>query len=165
MAVHAKVTSGIEIVQSSTLDLTNAEAKTAAELTPIDYPNGTGSGQASKAFTDTRTLGSGATENLDLAGGLTDALGNTLTFAVVKAIEIRAAAANTNNVEVGGAGTMGFSGPFKSITDIIAIPPGGRFLVAHPGAGWTVTAGSGDLLKITNSGTGSSVTYSVKIVG
>lgn len=165
MAVHAKVYTGIDIVHSSTLDLGTAEFKASANLTPIDYPNGTSSGQVSKEFTDTRTLGSGATENLDLAGSLTDALGATLTFAVVKAIEIRASSSNTNNVEVGGAATMGFVGWFKSVTDIIVIPPGGQFCIAHPGAGWTVTAGTGDLLKIANSSTGSSVVYSIKIVG
>lgn len=165
MALHAKVYTGIDIVQSNALDLGNVEFKSSADLTPIDYPSGTSSGQVSKCFTDTRSLGSGATENLDLAGGLTDALGTTLTFAVVKAIEIRALSTNTNNVEVGGAATMGFAGWFKSITDIVVIPPGGQFSICHPGAGWTVTAGSGDLLKIANSSTGSTVSYKIKIVG
>src|SRR5690349_14906604 len=41
---------------------------------------GTGNNQANTMFADTRTLTASSSENLDLAGGLTDPLGGTLTF-------------------------------------------------------------------------------------
>lgn len=48
-------------------------------------------------------LAASASENLDLAGGLTDDFGATLTFTAIKEIIIHASSANTNNVLVGGA--------------------------------------------------------------
>ena len=126
---------------------------------------GTGDNQADLAFADTRTLAASATEDLDLAGSLVDALGDTLTFVDVKAIYIRAAAANTNNVEVTPAAANGFEGPFADAIDQVDIPPGGSFQVTAPVDGWAVTAGTGDLITITNSGAGTGVTYDVIIVG
>jgi hypothetical protein len=130
-----------------------------------EMESGTTTGKADKIFADQRTLAASATENLDLAGALTDPLGAALTFARVKAILIKAAAGNTNNVVVGGAGSNPFAGPFADATDKVAIPPGGVFLVTAPAAGWTVTAGTGDILLVANSGAGTPVTYDVFIVG
>lgn len=126
---------------------------------------GTGSAQADLLFADERTLTASSTENLDLAGSLTDPLGATLTFAKIKAIVVIAAAGNTNNVVVGGAASNGFVGAFGDATDTIAVKPGGVLVLAHPGAGWTVTASTGDILKVANSSSGSSVTYKVILVG
>jgi len=127
--------------------------------------SGTGSNQADLLFTDQRTLAASATEDLDLAGSLTDALGATLNFVKVKAIMISAAAANTNNVEVTPGAANGFLGPFADASDQLDIPPGGRIYLEAPVSGWTVTAGTGDLLTITNSAGSTGVTYDVIIVG
>lgn len=130
------------------------------------YAAGTGTGKADKLFSDQRTLAASGTENLDLAGVLADPLGATLTFGHVKAIYIHAAAANTNDVCVGGAASNGFVGPFADATDIACVKPGGALLITAPaGAGWAVTASTGDLLKVANSGGTTGVTYDVVIVG
>ncbi len=131
----------------------------------FQFTPGTTTGKADKLFASTRTLAASATENLDLAAVLTDPLGGTLTFVKVKAIYIKAADANTNSVVVGGAATNTFTGPFVDATDQISIPPGGAILLMHPGAGWTVTAATGDILKVTNSSSGTGVTYDVVIIG
>lgn len=130
------------------------------QLTP-----GTTTGKADKLFASSRTLAASATEDLDLAGVLTDPLGTTLTFVKVKAIYVKAAAANTNSVIVGGAASATFVGPFADATDKITIPPGGAVLLVHPGAGWTVTATTADLLKVANSSSGTSVTYEIVLIG
>lgn len=75
----------------------------------VQLASGTGANQADLIFHDTRTLAASNSEDLDLAGGLVDAFGNTLTFARIKALVFAAAAANTNNVVVGGAGSNGFT--------------------------------------------------------
>lgn len=130
------------------------------------FTSGTGANQADLAFTDTRTLSASATENLDLAGGLTDALGNTLTFASVKALIIVAAAGNTNDVVVGGAASNAWATPFGDATDTVKVPPGGVLVLADFGAtGFAVTAGTGDILKVANGGSGTSVSYDLLIVG
>lgn len=138
---------------------------------PLDYSNiikmssGTTAGKNDLLFSDTRTLAASATENLDLAGGLTDPLGATLTFVKVKAIIIKANAANTNEVQVKPAAANGFLGPFNAAADQISLPADGLAVLAAPSAGWTVTAGTGDLITITNSAAGTSVTYDIVIIG
>ena len=89
----------------------------------------------------------------------------TLAFVSIKAIVISALAANTNNVEVKPATTNGFLGPFNAAADQLTIPPGGHIALYAPVSGWTVTAGTGDLLTITNSAAGTSVTYDIIIIG
>lgn len=153
----------------------SADQKGSADLGTPGFPlnhakttqlaTGTGSNQADLLFTDQRTLGASATEDLDLAGSLTDALGATLTFVKVKAIMISAANTNTNNVEVTPAAANGFLGPFADASDQLDISPGGRVYLEAPVSGWDVTAGTGDILTITNSAGSTGVTYDVIIVG
>lgn len=138
---------------------------------PLDYknlfnlPSGTAASQADLIFSDTRTLGASATEDLDLAGSLVDPLGATLAFVTVKAIIVKAAAGNTNNVAVKPAAANGFIGPFNAAADTLIVPPSGVVVLVAPVSGWAVTAGTGDLITVTNSGAGTGVTYDVVIVG
>ncbi len=130
------------------------------------FTDGTGADQAKKVFADTRTLSASASENLDLAGGLNDAFGNALTFTKVKALIVIAAAANANDVLVGGAASNGFITPFGDATDVIKVKPGGALMMIAPDAtGLAVTAGTGDILKVANSAGGTSVTYTIIVVG
>jgi hypothetical protein len=132
-------------------------------LPDMAITNGTGSGKADLEYQDSRTLAASATENLDLAGLLVDAFGQTLTAVNIKAIEIAASAQNTNDVVVGAAASNPWSTMLNS-TGTITLKPGGRFVAVAP-VGWTVTPGTGDLLKILNGGAGTSVTYTVKLIG
>lgn len=128
--------------------------------------NGTGLNQANQMFSDQRTLAASANESLDLAGTLLNAFGNTITFTKIRAILIRAAVTNTNNVLVGGAASNGWVTWCGAATDTIVVRPGGFMLLAAPDAtGYTVTAATGDLLKIANSAGGSTVTYDIVIIG
>lgn len=130
-----------------------------------ELADGTGTGQANRVFSQTITLAASANQDLDLNGALVDALGGPAVFARVKAIAINARAANTNNVVVGAAAANGFVGPFGAATHTVAVPPGGQFVISHPGAGWTVTAATADLLRVANSGAGTPVTLDIVIVG
>ncbi len=126
---------------------------------------GTGANQADLVFADQRTLAASATEDLDLAGVLISGAGAVLTFAKLKAIYIKAASANTNNVVVSRPASNGVP-LFSAAGDALAILPGGAFMWFAPGlAGVTVTAATGDLITLTNSAAGTSVTYDVIIVG
>ncbi len=131
----------------------------------IQLGTGTGSGQADLMFSDTRTLSASATENIDLAGSLTDAFGTTITFVTIKVVKICAATANTNNVVVGGAASNGFLGMFDDATDKIRVKPQGCFVWVAPKTGATVTASTGDILLIANSAGGTGVTYDIIIIG
>jgi hypothetical protein len=130
------------------------------------WPSGVGADQADRLFTDTRTLAASTSESLDLAGVLTDAFGALITFSRINALIIAAAAANTNNVLVGGAAANQFINWVGDPTDIVTVRPGGLLmLVARDTTGYAVTAATGDLLKINNSGAGTSVTYDVIALG
>jgi hypothetical protein len=131
----------------------------------IALGTGTGSGQSDLMFSDTRTLAASGTENIDLAGSLTDAFGTTLTFVTIKVIKICAATANTNNVVVGGAATNTLLGVFSDATDKIAVKPQGCFIWVAPKVGATVTASTGDILLIANSAGSTGVTYDIIIIG
>lgn len=129
--------------------------------------SGTGAGLADLRFTDTRTLSASATEDLDLAGVLTDAFGATLTFARVKGLFISAAATNSNNVIVGAASSNAWASLLNA-TGTITLRPGASLALiagAADATTYAVTAGTGDLLKVANSAGGSSVSYDIVIIG
>jgi len=69
----------------------------------LQFTSGTGANQADIVWTDERTLAASGSEDLDLAGALTDAFGATITAVELVAIIIVADAGNTNNVVVGDA--------------------------------------------------------------
>jgi hypothetical protein len=131
----------------------------------INLTNGTGANQADRVWTDQRTVAASANEDLDLTGTLVDVLGATLTLARVKVLYIAAAGTNTNNVVVGAAAANPWAGLLNG-TGTLTLRPGAFFVAAAPGAtGMAVTAGTGDLLRIANSGAGTSVTYDIAVIG
>lgn len=165
MTLKTKLNVSVSAMLTSLLDL-------APSSSPLAYgkefvlASGTGANQADKVFHDQRTLAASANETLDLAGVLTDPLGAPLTLARVKGIVIYAAATNVNNVEVGGvaSGLAGWVGDAAS--DKVIVRPGGLLALFAPDlTAYAVTAGTGDLLKVANSGAGTSVTYDVIILG
>jgi hypothetical protein len=152
---------------TSTGDLVTSSA-------PLSYRNrvsltsGTGAGQADLLFSDTRTVNASSNDDLDLAGGLTNAFGASLTFARVKGLIVAASASNTNNVLVGGDATNTFLTWVVAEADAVILRPGACLaLFAGPAdaTGYAVTGATGDLLRISNSGAGTSVTYDIVIIG
>lgn len=165
MALTATVRAEITASQTNPLDLGTGTMPIAAALT-LSFTDGAAANQVNQAFSDTRTLTASANEDLDLAGVLTNAFGATITFARVKAILVKAASGNTNDVIVGGAAATQFVGFFGAATHTVAVKPGGAFLIVTPSAaGWPVTAGSTDFLRIANSAGTTSVTYDIVILG
>ncbi|MEA3042974.1 MAG: hypothetical protein QOH47_812 [Sphingomonadales bacterium] len=164
LAATLKLSLACSLIGSS--DMTPLPRHDFIETFEMLFSDGAGADQAQNVFCDERTLAASATENLDLAASLTNALGSTITFTAIKAILIVANAGNTNNVVIGGAATNTFTGPFGDATDKINLGPGDVFLVTRRGAtGLAVTADTGDILKIANSGGTTGVTYRVVIIG
>lgn len=135
-----------------------------------NYPSwtvadGTGASQADLVFRDQRTLALSTSEELDLAGGLTDSYGTTLTFVKVKALYISAESTNGANIVVGGAAANAFLGAFANATDKINLPASAWLKWVAPVSGYTVTAGTGDLLKIENDDGSAEAIYDIVIVG
>jgi hypothetical protein len=128
----------------------------------IILADGTGSGQAAKVYSSVRTLATNTTEDLDMAGSLTDPLGVAVTFATIKAVVIRSDAANTTNLTLfGDANSVPILG---AAAHTIVLRPGGAFVWVAPQTGVTVTAGTGDIIQVANAA-GASATYSIEIIG
>lgn len=164
MSVTADVTLTVAGQHASALDLGTA-ALPFALSSAVRLSSGVAAGMADRVFTDTRTLIASATEDLDLAGVLLDAFGQAITFGKLKGLIIKAAAANTNNINVSRpAGATGVP-LFLAVSDGIVIPPGYTFAWFGSGAGVVVTPASGDLITITNGGAGTPVTYDVILLG
>lgn len=161
--IGTKLSLVLNTTQTNALDLLTGRAPVEL-LKEISLGSGTGAQQVDRLFTDRRTLAASATENLDLAGTLADAFGATLTFAKLKALIVIADSGNTNNVNVIREATNGVP-VFLAAGDGIPVLPGGMLSWVGPGAGVTVTAGTGDLITVTNSAAGTSVTYDVYALG
>jgi hypothetical protein len=133
-----------------------------------DLGDGTAAGKADLTYHATRTIAPSANDDLDLAGVLTDAFGATLTFARIKSLTIVAAAANVNNVVVGGGASNPVTSFMSGTTPAVIVRPGTAFHLQTGSAdatGYVVTAATADILRVTNGGAGASVTYDIVIVG
>ena len=164
MSLQTRIATGFTADYSGTLDLAVPDAPLALQKV-FTWADGSGLDQANRAWWDTRTIAISGTDDLDLAGVLTDAFGAAITFSRVKAILVLPWLSNVNNVVVGGAPSNAFP-LFSDVTDKIPVRPGGQLLIVAPDAtAYAVTAGTGDILRIANSGAGSTVTYDIAILG
>lgn len=132
----------------------------------LAFASGTTADKADRLYVAPITLAASASIDLDLAGSLADAFGTTLTFVELVAIGVFADDANTNSIEVGGAASNAVP-IFKATNDVAVVRPGGFLAIAAPDAAGlcTVTAGTGDILKLANSGGTTGVTGKIFILG
>jgi hypothetical protein len=129
------------------------------------FTTGSGANQIDRLYAKQRTITASANEDLDLAGALTDNFGQTLTLARIKGYCFKAASTNTNSVNVTRPATNGVP-IFLAAGDGFSLTPGESTCRVIPSAtGVAVTAGTGDLINVANSGAGTSVTYDVVIIG
>lgn len=163
MPLSTNIKASVSGSYTSAIDLGTAEMPFNIAAA-IALATGTGANQADKFWSDTRTVTTGATDSLDLAGSLTDVFGATITLARVKAIYVKAAAANTTDLQIARPAANGLV-LFAAASDAINLKPGGVFLWCCPDAtAIPVTAGTGDLLSIINAA-GASANYDIAIVG
>lgn len=164
MALTANVKVSINATQTKTADFESAVSNIAHTLA-VAFSDGTAAGQADRIFKDTRTLTASATEDLDFSGSLADIYGAAVVFADIRVLLITADSANTNNVRVIRPASNGLP-IFAAASDEIVVRPGGAFLyLAQDTTAIPVTAGTGDLLTLTNSAGSTSVTYSIVAIG
>jgi|SRR5918993_3027400 hypothetical protein len=165
MTLNSTLALAVFAEQASALDLGSGSFPFRLQRS-VQLSSGTGAGQADRVFTDRRTLAASATEDLDLAGVLLDAFGSTITFARIKGLAIAAAATNVNNVVIGADATAPWATLLNS-TGTLTLRPGGSFaaIAGVADTGYAVTATTGDILQVANSGAGTSVTYDICIIG
>ena len=154
----------LDTLYQSTLDLSTSNDAMKVEQTEY-LTDGTTANKADVIWHDTRSLNATSSEDLDMAGSLTDAFGNTVTFVDVKGIFIRnKTTTSTYELAVGGASSNQFINWVGDSSDIVNIGAGGCLLLTAPVDGWAVTASTGDLLKINNANAGA-VSYDIVIWG
>lgn len=164
MGLTSRIAVEITSKLSSVLDLKTVASDLAKRYT-LDLANGVAAQQANVIWDDQRTLAPSAVDSLDLAGGgLVDAFGAAFAPAKVKAILIFAAKANLNNLTL--FGDAAHVPILNTVATTITLHPGGFFVVEFPAlAGVPVTAGTGDIVKITNAAGVNSVVYDIIIIG
>lgn len=135
----------------------------------LAFTDGTTANKCDLIFVDEREVASATNDDLDLAGSLESVLGTAFTPAEIVAIIVVNAPisgdANTTDLTIGGASNA-FEGFVSSSGTIGPIKPGGTFVIGTGDAAGigTVTAGTGDILRIANS-SGATATYQIAILG
>lgn len=132
----------------------------------LAFTAGTTANKVDRLYVAPISLAASASIELDLAGGLTDAFGTSVTIAELVAVGVFADDTNTNSIEVGGAASNAVP-LFKDVSDVALVRPAGFLAMAAPGAAGqcSVTAGTGDLLKLANSGGSTAVTGKLYLLG
>jgi hypothetical protein len=137
LAVKAKLTGAPDV---------GSAVAAISELFEKAFTNGTALDQANNIYADDFTIVGAGSQTYDLAGALTNALGEACVFAAIKAIII----VNTGAAELTyGNGTNPFLGFVGAAAHTIRIPVGGFICLVDPtAAGQAVVAATGDIIKI-----------------
>lgn len=164
MALTTTITGKLEF------NLTQASGGTTASYKPtVTFSDSLTSGVAIDTadtlwVSAANAISGSATNSHDLAGGLTDAYGNTLTFVKVKGLLI-------HNLSTSAGDTLTVGGNanavpiFGTASHTHTIGPNGVLLIQEPSlAGIAVTATTGDILDITEDA-GNANTYDIAIWG
>jgi hypothetical protein len=131
------------------------------------FANGSAAGQASKYHRSVNTIAANATQSFDLAGSLVDPYGATLTFSTIRAVVVSIVSPDgIKSLNVGPQGVSNaWQGPFGGVSSTSYLNT--KTFVSFVDSlnlGWTVTAGTGDILPIMNS-SAVSVQYVIWVLG
>lgn len=168
MSVSGTIRAGLRATQAISNPF-GALAFTPAIIADLDFTNGTGANQADILWVAQRTVASGANDDIDLAGVLSNAFGATITAAELAALIVvnrpLSGTPNTTNLTIGGGSNPITTFLGGSTPTVGPIRPGGVFLLSSPDAAGigAVTAGTADILRIANSA-GASATYQIGVL-
>ena len=110
-------------------------------------------------------LGSGATTNLDVSGGVSDAFGTSFVPVKIKMMYFKNNSTTAGQtITIGGHATTALL-IFGTAAHTHTVGPNGFVLIWEPSlAGKAVTASTGDVLKILND-TANAITYDIAFIG
>ena len=147
-------------VFSKALDLTTPSEQLQIAKT-LSLADGTGSGQANQLWSDTRTLVA-TSENLDLAGGLVDAFGDTITFTKVKVLLVHNKATTTLH-HLTLSGNFLTNQMMSGASVKLSLDPSSVLFLTSPIDGYAVTADTGDVLNVDAGA--NTITYDIVLIG
>lgn len=161
--LSAQISLSIAALLSGSLDVESVSSRLAQHFS-ASFADGAAAGQASRLWSDRRTLASATSENIDLSGVLVDAFGAGISLTKLKALILVSDPANTTALTLGNV-TNGIVGFLGAATQSIVINAGGMFMIVAPdAAGYAITAATADLLKVANAA-GAAATYDIFIIG
>lgn len=147
---------------------------TLSDVSKLEYTgslsDGTATNQADKLWHDQRVLSPTSFEDLDLTNLTNTLFGSTITINLARVkvlLIINTSTTGGDDLLVGGAGNANnaWSAPFNADQDAkIELPADSTLLLTNKPAGWVVTGGSSDILRIDNP-TANSITYKIVVVG
>lgn len=135
--------------------------------------SGTAASQVDVLYVAQGTIAASTNLDLDLAASLADMFGHTITFARVKTLYVELTTDTTSTgLWVGGASSNGFAnwissaGTFGTDQPRVKVRNGGAFFLSAPDAtAYAVTAGTGDILRLTNADGSNVATYKLAVTG
>lgn len=130
------------------------------------FTNGTAINQSDVIFCQQRTIADNVTpDSLDLSGSLLDPSGSAAVFAKVTAIAVKSLTTTAAEILSMGGGSNAFSSWLDTAAAKLIIGPDGFLLLSNPSlAGYAVTAGTGDILRMATA-SGTNVKYIIGILG
>ncbi len=171
MASNLNLSFGVDGVLENALDLSTLKDPLTFPSTwePLNFSfaAGVADGQIDRWWHDKRTLAAATAESLDLRGGtVSDPLALKLDFAKIKVCVISIdTPTNAKRLYIGPNNVANaFQGWFGAVTAGVYEEFYHSLAKIHPYAGWSVTAGTGDLLVIENP-TGSEIAYQIFLAG
>jgi hypothetical protein len=112
------------------------------------WTDGSGAGAVSKEYAVPQTTLGTVTDTYDLAGSLTNAIGEAVVFASISTARFSTPSTNAGTVNFGG----GANAWNTLIVGTLALPPGATVHVeSTSGTVWPVTAGSVDVLAVAGT--------------
>lgn len=164
MPLKGTIKAVLSLIESKVGDLGTAQMP--VEQAPSwSVVSGTGAGQADVLYQDQVSQAQSTTHTLDLAGVLAGIFGNTLTFARVKGLYVKASPLNPGNLQVTRPASSGVP-LFAAAGDAIILRPGSGLLWwADEAVGIVVTAGSADLITIVSDATAGTYIFDVALIG
>lgn len=165
----ASVKASLVVNATKATDLTTPVDPISYALTRV-FANGTGDDAANQTWHDRATLSGAAVDDIDLAGGIVDAFGDTITFTVIKALFIANKSSELgtptdSKISIGGHATNAFVNWVSDATDKVILEEDGILLLVAPKDGYAVAAGTNDILTITNLAGGAQAQYDILIIG
>jgi len=177
LSLTAKIRARLEWTYQNALDLATAEDDNQLALLK-SLTSGTSGDQVNRMWHDRRRLSQpSGTDLLDLAGGLTDVFGNTLTFTKIKVLLIQNKGMRSGSTYVQTAGqdilVGGATNAWAAFLDNdasakVRLRSGGLFVWTAPEDGGRVVAGTSDILQMEWAGSaasGDDIDYDIVIMG
>ena len=159
--VTGKVRATLSAAFSEAKDVGTVQSTPALSVNDV-FTNGSGANKIEAVVYDTDSIAASGSADIDLAGALKDPAGDLVTLTKVKGFIVKNTSTVGDGITVGGT----FATWLAAAGDAVKVMPGGSLVISNPtAAGYAVTAGSADLLTLTNLDAVNAQTYEVEVLG